>query len=82
MGVEGQGGGDLPASLTPQHYWIADQPGSTIEFQFDTVIGTVDLFYQRSEKYNLGNLACWIDADRHLAKILKGYWTVVYSIGQ
>lgn len=66
-----------------KHYLIADKPGSRITFPFTVQRGLVQLVYQRSPKYHLGNVVCWIDGEENEAsrRELEGYWDLPFSVG-
>ncbi|ODN94804.1 hypothetical protein L198_04951 [Cryptococcus wingfieldii CBS 7118] len=65
-----------------KNYWVSDKPMSKADFNFTTVLGTVELFYLRSKTFKLGNIACWVDDDDHKAVTLIGHWEMTYNIGQ
>lgn len=74
--------GGYQSNLTDasQKYLIADEPGSSVSFDFETVIGSVELYYQRSKKYGLGSVFCWVDGDKDRGQRIDGYWDLQYNI--
>lgn len=65
-----------------QAYIVGRKPGDKVRLKFNTVIGTVALFYQRSSKYSLGVARCWVDGDDNRAIFLDGYWEYEFSTPQ
>ena len=70
-----------PASNGPQHYLIADMPGSKVSFRVHTSLGAVQVHFLRSAQYGLGSVRCWVDDDESTSKFLIGYWDLPYNIG-
>jgi hypothetical protein len=64
-----------------KYYVVADQPGSKITFEVQANQGVVYLYLLRSQKYQLGNIWCWIGEDKDKGRELEGYWNKWYSVG-
>ena len=65
-----------------QNYIIADEPGSTISFKFQTAIGHVELHYLRSAIFGLGNVKCWVDESVEDAVVAEGWWKEPFNLGK
>ncbi|WOO77635.1 uncharacterized protein LOC62_01G001204 [Vanrija pseudolonga] len=65
-----------------KHYLIADKPGSKVTFEIETALGVVQLFFQRSGAYHLGNAKCWVDDDVDKAQVLISWWDLPFNIGR
>ncbi|KAL1407182.1 hypothetical protein Q8F55_006598 [Vanrija albida] len=63
-------------------YLVADEPGSTIEFEFSATRGTAILYFLRSFEFGLGTLACEIDGVPGSRKKIPGHWTEPFNIGR
>ncbi|TXT13322.1 hypothetical protein VHUM_00689 [Vanrija humicola] len=66
----------------PQHYLIADKPGSKVTFEIETALGVVQIFFLRSAVFKLGNAKCWVNDDVDQAHVLEGYWEEPFNIGR
>lgn len=44
------------------------------------MVGSVELFYQRSAKFGFGNVKCWVDDDRDKFEVIEGYWDLQFNI--
>lgn len=64
-----------------KHYLVTDQPGSRITFPITVQRGVVQVVFQRSPKYHLGNVVCWIDDNADSRRELEGYWDLPHSGG-
>lgn len=51
-----------------------------MQVKFDTILGSVTVFYLKSGKYGLGMATCWVDGDRHREVPIDGYWDETASI--
>lgn len=45
-------------------------------------MGKIILSYQRSAKYGLGNVQCWVGDDKARAVTIQGYWERPENIAQ
>ncbi|GHJ84941.1 hypothetical protein NliqN6_1343 [Naganishia liquefaciens] len=61
-------------------YLVGRVPGAKFSISVTTSLGEIKVYYQRSAKYGLGQVDCWVDRDLHSMKRLDGYWTHDYSI--
>jgi hypothetical protein len=85
MELEGEGEPVLlsrGAELKAQYYWISTDPGSTISFDFKTIVGEVSIHYLRSQTFGLGDLYCWVDKDRSKDTRMEGWWPLEFNIAQ
>ncbi|KAJ9106092.1 hypothetical protein QFC21_001232 [Naganishia friedmannii] len=69
-------------SWKDKKYLVGRVPGAKFSMPVHTAIGTVKVYYQRSAKYGLGQVDCWLDHDVHNKKRLDGYWDLDISIVQ
>jgi hypothetical protein len=63
-----------------QKYLVGREPGARIKIKFHTVLGTVNLFYQKSASYGLGMIMCWVDDEKDKLIVLDAYWPHTFSI--
>lgn len=63
-----------------QKYLVARVPGARATFAFKTEVGILKIFHQRSKKYGLGQVDCWIDDDVHRKKRVDSYWPYDFSL--
>lgn len=61
-------------------YLIGREVGANVQVKFDTILGSVTVFYLKSGKYGLGMATCWVDGDRHREVPIDGYWDETASI--
>jgi len=65
-----------------QPYLVGRNPGDVIRLKFHTELGSASLFYQRSKKYGLGIVYCWVDDDEETGVYMDGYWNKDQSVPQ
>ena len=67
-----------------KRYWVANVTGSTVSFELPVVFGVVNVMYQRSGEYGLGDAACWIEGEHEqdTRTVIKGYWTNPWNVLQ
>ena len=64
-------------------YWIATEPGSKISFNIKVGVGKVNIMYQRSATFGLGNVICYVEGQEGWTKqALQGYWPAEYNLLQ
>lgn len=55
-------------------YLIADEPGATVSFELDVIVGIVKMYSLRSMSYGFGKVFCWMDDDEKNGQKIDGYW--------
>lgn len=60
--VHGISGEALMTALS-QKYLVGRVPGAKFSMSVTTSLGEVKVYYQRSAKYGLGQVDCWVDHD-------------------
>lgn len=74
--------GSEPTWSLSQPYLVGRNPGDVIRLRFHTELGSASLFYQRSKKYGLGIIYCWVDDDEEIGVYMDGYWNKDQSVPQ
>lgn len=66
--------------FTSQKYLVARVPGARASFAFETEVGILKIFHQRSTKYGLGQIECWVDDAVHKKKRVDSWWPYDFSL--